>query len=897
MNKNLQNLTFIISLLIGINDGIIKAENSAIIHSQLDNNQLHLSQLTSAQSLYEQGDYEGAIAQLKTAISKAEKEGDILTQTQSIINLSLIYLKQSNWEKTELNINQAFQLITQINNSKEKDKLTNFALEIKGQLQLSTGEVENAFDTWEKSSNLAYERGDIQQFIYAEIKQIEALQELGMYGKAGEVLGNVTPKLDNAPQDLVTAKAWQTVGELLANLGKFNDSKIALNQGLNIAQQFQNYDLVSDIYLTQGNSSLQEYQDSILQAKNDIQEYENYLLTNKSELNPVQIRIAEEKIEKRKQEINDYIAQVQGFYQQSVSVTNNPSQQLIAELAQLNLLVSYQREQISPKLINNLVSKINSLPPDNTLINNQINLGANLIKLNFSQYQDLILEQLTQAYQKSEKFNYQRGKINALGNLAKLYQQSKKIREAKELTQQALAISQSINAPDLTYQLQWQLGRISQQLNHRQEAISAYSQAVNILKSLRSELVGINSDLEFSFRENVEPVYRELVDILLQPEATNSELAQARDAIESLQIAELDNYFRDACLDVKEVDLDRVVDSQTAVIYPIILPDRIEVIVSLGDKSLVRYGSKIEQNNIENDIAKLIDNFNEGSIHNLNVINNSLRNLYQYLILPIESQLSSQNIKNLVFVSDGVFKNVPMSALYDGQQYLIEKYSVAIAPSLKLIEPKSLSKKDNQALLAGLSEMNPENPRQFSDLPQVEPELNQIKDIVQNTITILNKDFTTNQFREAVTQSQYPIVHVATHGEFSSKLEDTYLLTWDREISINELSKILAQYRKQKEPIELLVLSACKTASGDKRAALGLAGVAVRAGARSTVASLWYVSDQSTQLLMSEFYRELENNPPSKAEALRRAQMKLIENKEFNNPYFWSAFILVGNWL
>jgi CHAT domain-containing protein len=92
-------------------------------------------------------------------------------------------------------------------------------------------------------------------------------------------------------------------------------------------------------------------------------------------------------------------------------------------------------------------------------------------------------------------------------------------------------------------------------------------------------------------------------------------------------------------------------------------------------------------------------------------------------------------------------------------------------------------------------------------------------------------------------------------------------------------------------------LSACQTASGDKRAALGLAGVAVRAGARSTIASLWYVSDRATAQLMTEFYRQLSDRPQSKAQALRGAQQALLQNEEFSTPYFWSAFVLVGNWL
>ena len=97
--------------------------------------------------------------------------------------------------------------------------------------------------------------------------------------------------------------------------------------------------------------------------------------------------------------------------------------------------------------------------------------------------------------------------------------------------------------------------------------------------------------------------------------------------------------------------------------------------------------------------------------------------------------------------------------------------------------------------------------------------------------------------------------------------------------------------------MQLLVLSACQTAAGDKRAALGLAGAAIRAGAGSTVASLWQIDDESTAMFIGVFYRELKNANISKAEALRRAQLQLLKHPNYNAPSFWSTYVLVGNWL
>jgi CHAT domain-containing protein len=139
---------------------------------------------------------------------------------------------------------------------------------------------------------------------------------------------------------------------------------------------------------------------------------------------------------------------------------------------------------------------------------------------------------------------------------------------------------------------------------------------------------------------------------------------------------------------------------------------------------------------------------------------------------------------------------------------------------------------------------------------------------------------------------------LATHGQFSSDASETFVLAWDKPINLNELSELLRS-REQLNPaaIELLVLSACQTATGDQRAALGLAGVAVRAGARSTLASLWNLNDESAALLTSLFYQELVKGTLNKAEALRQAQLALLRDRDYRHPVHWAPYVLVGNWL
>jgi CHAT domain-containing protein len=161
----------------------------------------------------------------------------------------------------------------------------------------------------------------------------------------------------------------------------------------------------------------------------------------------------------------------------------------------------------------------------------------------------------------------------------------------------------------------------------------------------------------------------------------------------------------------------------------------------------------------------------------------------------------------------------------------------------------------------------------------------------------LNGEFTRDRLQAAIAANQFSGIHLATHAQFSSKAENTFLLTYNERVNVKNLDQLLRESdRPRSNPIELLILSACQTAAGDKRATLGLAGLAVRSGARSTLATLWSVQDQSTAELMTYFYKALQPGV-SKAQALRQAQLKLLNSPQYQNPYFWAPFVLVGNWL
>ena len=371
------------------------------------------------------------------------------------------------------------------------------------------------------------------------------------------------------------------------------------------------------------------------------------------------------------------------------------------------------------------------------------------------------------------------------------------------------------------------------------------------------------------------------------------------------------------------------VDRKAAVIYPIILEDSLQVILTVPGQPLQLYSTPITPNEVNNKIAQLrrfaltnpgfAEEFRgaRGNPEQELTVKKSqeetlkqeilplAQEIYNWLIQPAETTLEDSGVETLVFVLDGSLRSIPMALLHDGEQYLIEKdYNVALTSGLQLTNPKPLKRQEIRVLAAGTTSDFPEY--DFPPIPKVADELQEIKNIFADSEILLNEDFTKTSLRTKLAESDYPVVHLATHGQFSSTSEGTFILSGaktpesDRLINVKQLDTLLRSRNLQRSPIELLVLSACNTAEGDNQAILGLAGVAVRAGAQSTIATLWGANDDATAQFMSYFYRNLAaNSQVSKAQALRKAQLDLIkdENSAYSHPYYWAPFVLIGNWL
>lgn len=646
---------------------------------------------SQGRSAYQAGRYSQAKILWQQAYQQAPKNS--LTQAQILNYLALTSHKLGEWEQAREYLSQSFKLL-QLNKSDPNSlKIKAQTLNTQGRLELGMGNAQAALESWRQAASIYQQVGDDAGVLGVKINQAQAWQNLGLYRRAQKSLQEIVEKLELQSDPSLKIAGWRNLGIALQVTGNLNSAREVLNRSLALSQKLNLAEESSTTLFSLGNTAL------------------------------------------AKDEPNEAIT----FYQQAAATTSQPLLKTEAQLNQLSLLVSTQQWQQAHNLLPTIKTNLTTAVPNRKLIYLHVNLAKNAIALANNaaskEYLPLAQKLLETSVRQARELKDPQAESYAVGMLGYLYEKNRQVSLANKYTQQAVQLAHSINNPDLIYQWQWQLGRLLKTQGDRRGAIASYTEAVNALESLRSDLVVTNADMQFSFRQSIEPVYRELVSLLLSKNGrsvSQENLLQARNTIESLQLAELNNFFREACLDVTPTAIDRI-DPQAAVIYPIIQNDR----------------------------------------------------------------------------------------------------------------------------------------------------------------------FTQDNLREQIETARYPIIHIATHGQFSSNRDDTFLLAWDENITIEQLDELLQNNVSQGQAIELLILSACETARGDERAALGLAGMAVKAGARTTLATLWAVYDRSTALIMNNFYENITQPQKrrNKAYALRQAQLDLLNSPEFRHPYYWASFIMIGNWL
>ena len=366
-----------------------------------------------------------------------------------------------------------------------------------------------------------------------------------------------------------------------------------------------------------------------------------------------------------------------------------------------------------------------------------------------------------------------------------------------------------------------------------------------------------------------------------------------------------------------------------AVVYAMSLPEELQLVVMTAEGvPIIRTIPTASRNALQAKVTELLSELTNPRKTNTQSYMSASMQLYEWLIAPIAAELEAQGIDMLMFSLDAGLRGIPLAALHDGEQFLIEKYRLGLIPSVNLTETGYKNLNETRVLAMGASDFKDST---IPSLRAVPVELSVISDVFSLEKYFLNEAFTADNLRAYRRQQNFDIIHLATHVKFYSDMEKTepgspdsrrksYIQFWDEQVPLDQMR----QLGLDAGTVELLVLSACDTAVGSSEAELGFAGLAVQMGVKSVLASLWQVDDEGTLGLMSEFYQQLSSQEQTiKSEALRQAQLAFLRgevrmngeqlmtsrgaidlppeiaedmgDRRFAHPYYWAAFTLVGS--
>ena len=458
--------------------------------------------------------------------------------------------------------------------------------------------------------------------------------------------------------------------------------------------------------------------------------------------------------------------------------------------------------------------------------------------------------------------------------------------------------AQKSNMKHNLYRWQWYAGRCLKLNGQYGLAVKSYRNALKSLEEVQAAMLMSDAKLSESsvYETSIEPVYYELAELLIDLAAKSTNeieskkfLTEARNTIESMRITELQDYLQDECSVGLRAHKNKttLLRNGVAVLHIVPFKDSTALLVSVADKiELINIAVGIKQ--LRSEVKYFRKNLQDVTTRRYLIHG---RQLYDWLIAPAKNILDNYEIKTLVMVPDRAIRKIPLGALVGDNKYLLNDYALVVTQGMNLLSESKKKQFVNKIFTAGLTESR----HGYSALKSVNDELSNICKDYQCR-PFLDKKFQKRSFRKTLEDDSFEMIHLASHGELSKKVEDSFVLTWDGRLSMDGLESCVGASSTGDRSLELLSLSACQTASGDDRAALGLAGMSIKAGARSALASLWFVSDKAASRLFVEFYKLLKLYKGNKAKALQEAQLKLLQSPEFSHPMFWSPFVLVGNW-
>ena len=464
---------------------------------------------------------------------------------------------------------------------------------------------------------------------------------------------------------------------------------------------------------------------------------------------------------------------------------------------------------------------------------------------------------------------------------------------AKKYLNKALMTAVNGHYPEITCQCQWHLGRISKTLEKWNDSIKYYQRSIKTLENIRHHFYDGYKLNQFS--EEIRPIYEELSEVYIQKakhhhgKKQEQYLIHAMTALENLKQAEFENFYKDECILNDEAKMITRTVSGTALIYPVVLENKLVLITTLSDKIIFKeLDVKSEKINYHaKKFKESVLNMNEGDLYYAN-------KFYDWFIRPIKKELTLQQVERLI-ISPGLSLGlIPFSALHDGKKFLIEQYELITVPAITLSKQASLKSDKNRVLLCGLSQ----------GLPGVKDEIKKISEIMGDNCSILmDSQFTYANIKKELKLKKYNIIHFTTHAWFGNSLSDTFIKAYDMNISMDHLEQLVKVRKYDRQKLDLIVLNGCQTAMGNERAWLGLAGAALKAGAKNAVATLWRIEDKSSSQIMIDFYTHLVQSKEIKTYILQKALLNYLKNPVhqsiqskayYEKMFFWAPYIYVG---
>jgi CHAT domain-containing protein len=567
--------------------------------------------------------------------------------------------------------------------------------------------------------------------------------------------------------------------------------------------------------------------------------------------------------------------------------------------------------------------------------------------------------------------NDEAGESGALSGLGGIYEVFGNYSKAIEYYQKSLTISQKIQSKPREIIAFANIASVLQKQNQPELAIVFYKQSINVSEAIRRDVRLLDRDLQATYTESVADNYRKLADLLLQ----QNRIIEAMQVLDLLKVQDLQDFLKDSqgkevtqkgvnllpeetaivrALQTAAQPLQTVVSSaniqtqvqslqktaanqnlklntyqdlqsriqklgkNSALFYPLILDDRLELVVLTKDRPPIRKPVAITQKQLETEIEAFRKQLQGRSP----LIKQPAQQLYQRLIQPIAAELKTAGVDTLVYAPDSIMRYVPLAALHDGNQWLAERYQINYLTALALTPLEPDKNSDPRVLAGALTEKSQVTilgkTYDFPALQFTQPEVENLAKLLPNTTTLIDKTFNRDRLSKGTSQST--ILHLATHGMFVPDSPDQSIIVLGDGTSIS-LREIEQQWKFPN--VSLVVLSACETAIGGKLGSgieiLGFGYQMQRTGSRASISSLWTVDDGGTQGFMNTFYTALKQGK-TPAAAIQQTQQDFISGRvtsqdvqqlrasggryveggipiDLTHPFYWAPFILIGNGL